>query len=46
MAQMKEQIKAPEKIQLSNEEIANLDAQPKLSRRKEIIKIIAEINEM
>ena len=28
MAQMKEQIKAPEKIQLSNEEIANLsDAQ-------------------
>ena len=24
MAQMKEQIKAPEKIQLSNEEIANL----------------------
>ena len=30
MAQMKEQIKAPEKIQLSNEEIANLsDAQVK-----------------
>ena len=28
MAQMKEQIKSPEKIQLSNEEIANLsDAQ-------------------
>ena len=28
MAQMKQQIKAPEKIQLSNEEIANLsDAQ-------------------
>ena len=24
MAQMKEQVKAPEKIQLSNEEIANL----------------------
>ena len=31
MAQMKEQIKAPEKIQLSNEEIANLsDAQFKI----------------
>ena len=30
MAQMKEQIKAPEKIQLSNEEIANLsDAESK-----------------
>ena len=31
MAQMKEQIKAPEKIQLSNKEIANLsDAQFKI----------------
>ena len=39
---MKEQIKAPEKIQLSDEEIANLsDAQFKTL----VIKILTEINE-
>ena len=42
MAQMKEQIKTPEKIQLSNEEIANLlDAQFKTL----IIKTLTELVE-
>ena len=42
MAQMKEQIKAPEKIQLNNEEIANLsDAQFKTL----IIKMLTELIE-
>ena len=42
MAQMKEQIKAPEKIQLSNEEIANLsDAQFKTL----VIKMLTELVE-
>ena len=42
MAQMKEQIKAPEKIQLSNEEIANLsDTQFKTL----VIKMLTELVE-
>ena len=42
MAQMKEHIKAPEKIQLSNEEIANLsDAQFKTL----VIKMLTELAE-
>ena len=42
MAQMKEQIKAPETIQLSNEEIANLsDAQFKML----VIKTLTELVE-
>ena len=42
MAQMKEQIKAPEKLQLSNEEIANLsDAQFKIL----IIRTLTELVE-
>ena len=42
MAQRKEQIKAPEKIQLSNEEIANLsDAQFKTL----VIKMLTELVE-
>ena len=42
MAQVKEQIKAPEKIQLSDEEIANLsDAQFKTL----VIRILAEMVE-
>ena len=42
MAQMKEQIKAPEEIQLSNEEIANLsDAQFKIL----VIRMITELFE-
>ena len=42
MAQMKEQIKAPEKIQLSNEEIANLsDAQFKTL----VIRMLTELVE-
>ena len=42
MAQMKEHIKAPEKIQLSNEEIANLsDAEFKTL----VIRIITEMVE-
>ena len=42
MAQMKEQIKAPEKIQLSNKEIANLsDAQ----FRTLVIKMLTELVE-
>ena len=42
MAQMKEWIKAPEKIQLSNEEIANLsDAQPKTL----VIRMLTELAE-
>ena len=42
MAQIKEQIKAPEKIQLSNEEIANLsDAQFKTL----VIRILTELVE-
>ena len=42
MAQMKEQIKAPEKIQLSNEETANLsDAQFKTL----VIRILTEMVE-
>ena len=42
MAQMKEQIKAPEKIQLSEEEIANLsDAQFKTL----VIKMLTELVE-
>ena len=42
MAQMKEQIKAPEIIQLSNEEIANLsDAQFKTL----VIRILTELDE-
>ena len=42
MAQMKEQIKAPQKIQLSNEEIANLsDAQFKTL----VIRILTEMVE-
>ena len=42
MAQMKEQIKAPEKIQLSNEEIANLsDAQFKTL----VIRMLTEMGE-
>ena len=42
MSQMKEQIKAPEKIQLSNEEIANLsDAQFKTL----VIRMLTEIVE-
>ena len=42
MAQMKEQIKAPEKIQLSDEQIANLsDAQFK----KLVIKMLTELVE-
>ena len=43
MAQMKEQIKAPEKIQLSDEEIANLsDAQFK----KLVIRMLTELIEL
>ena len=42
MAQMKEQVKAPEKVQLSDEEIANLsDAQFKTL----VIRILAEMVE-
>ena len=42
MAQMKEQIKAPEKIQLSNEEIANLsDAQFKTL----VVRVLTEMVE-
>ena len=42
MAQIKEQIKAPEKIQLSNEEIANLsDAQFKTL----VIRMLTELDE-
>ena len=42
MAQMKEQIKAPEKIQLSNEEIANLsDAQLEML----VIRMLTELVE-
>ena len=42
MAQMKQQIKAPEKIQLSNEEIANLsDAQ----LTKQVIRMLTEMVE-
>ena len=42
MAQMKEQIKAPEKIQLSNEELANLsDAQFKTL----VIRMLTELGE-
>ena len=42
LAQMKEQIKAPEKIQLSNEDIANLsDAQFKTL----VIKMLTELVE-
>ena len=41
MAQMKEQIKAPEKIQLSNEEIANLsDAQFKTLVIKKLTELV------
>ena len=41
MAQMKEQIKAPEKIRLSNEELANLsDAELKL-----VIRMLTEMIE-
>ena len=41
MAQMKEQIKAPEKIQLSNEEIANLsDAQFKTLVIRMLIELV------
>ena len=43
MVQMKEQIKTPEKIQLSNEEIANLsDAQFKTL----VIRMITELTEL
>ena len=42
MAQMKEQIKAPEKIQLSDEEIANLpDAEFKIL----VIRMLTEMDE-
>ena len=42
MTQMKEQIKAPEKIQLNNEEIANIsDAQFKIL----VIRMLAELVE-
>ena len=42
MAQMKEQIKAPEKIQLTNKEIANLsDAQFKTL----VIRMLTELTE-
>ena len=41
MAQMKEQIKAPEKMQLSNEEIANLsDAQFKTLVIRMLIELV------
>ena len=41
MARMKEQIKAPEKIQLSNEEIANLsDAQFKTLVIRKLTKLV------
>ena len=41
MAQMKEQIKAPEKIQLSNEEMANLsDAQFKTLVIRKLTKLV------
>ena len=49
MAQMKEQIKAPEKIQLSNEEIANLsDAQFKtvvIRKLTELVEFGRKLNE-
>ena len=41
MAQMKEQIKAPEKIQLSNEQIANLsDAQFKILVTRKLTELV------
>ena len=49
MAQMKEQIKAPEKIQLSNEEIANLsDAQFKtlvIRKLTELVEFVEKVDE-
>ena len=49
MAQMKEQIKAPEKIQLSNEEIANLsDAQFKtlvIRKLTELVEFVRKLDE-
>ena len=49
MAQMKEQIKAPEKIQLSNEEIANLsDAQFKtlvIRMLTELVEYVCKLDE-
>ena len=47
MAQMKEQIKAPEKIQLSNEEIANLsDAQFKRLAVKTLTELIEFVRKL